>query len=111
MKRSYHTRLLLDALRVYDAAEGLVLLSRSPPLTIVPVKKLVKPSSPAVVDSDCKVLQHTAVTAGADTALDVDGLMARFPMLQRGECRFVYRRRKIRRGGVVSIVDDGSGAD
>ncbi|MFS7959921.1 hypothetical protein Hanom_Chr08g00696801 [Helianthus anomalus] len=111
MKRSYHTRLLLDALRVYDVAEGLVLLSRSPPLTIAPVKKLIKPVSPAVVDSDCKVPQHSDVTAGVDFVLDVDGLMTRFPMLQRGGCRLVYRRRRIRRSGQVSTVDDGSGAD
>ncbi|KAJ0568064.1 hypothetical protein HanIR_Chr06g0291881 [Helianthus annuus] len=95
---------------VYEAAEGLVLLSRSPPLTTIPVKNLVKPASPAVVDSDCKVLQYTDVTAGAIIVLDVDGLMARFPMLQKGECRLVYRRRKIRWSEQVSVVDGDSGA-
>ena len=110
MKRSYHTRLLLDVFRVYEAAEGLILLSCSLPLTTIPVKNLVKPVSPVVVDSDSKALQHTDVTAGASIVLDVDGLMARFPMLQKGECRLVYRRRKIRRSEQVSVVDGDSGA-
>ena len=109
MKRSYHTRFLLDALRVYDAAEGLVLLSRSPPLIIAPVKKLIDPVPPVVADSECKISHHTNVSAGAGIVLDVDGLMIQFPMLQRGGYRLVYRRRRIRRSRQVSTV--GSGAD
>ncbi|MFS7913627.1 hypothetical protein Hanom_Chr02g00143911 [Helianthus anomalus] len=110
MKRSYHTRLLLDVLRVYEAAEGLVLLSRLPPCVAALEKDLIQPAFPVAVDSVCKVPQRTGVADDVRIVLDADSLIARFPMLRKKECQLVYRRRKSRRCEQVSVVDEGSGA-
>ncbi|MFS8007450.1 hypothetical protein Hanom_Chr14g01261141 [Helianthus anomalus] len=87
-----------------------MLLSCSPPLISIMAKNPVEPVSPVRVGSGCKVLQHKGVTDDGSTVLDADGLIARFPMLQKGGCQLVYQRRKTRRCGQVPVVDDDSDA-
>ncbi|MFS7896374.1 hypothetical protein Hanom_Chr00s004579g01723721 [Helianthus anomalus] len=93
-RHSFRTRRLLDILRIYEAAEDLLLLADSPPLWLPETKSRSILFLPQLVD-----------------ALSVDNLMARFPMIQKGGCQLVYHRRKSRRSGQVPVADDELAAD
>ncbi|MFS7949992.1 hypothetical protein Hanom_Chr06g00578111 [Helianthus anomalus] len=87
MKRSYRTRRLLDILRIYEAAEGLVLLAGAPPLTANEEKGPCNLDSLTVVGPDYKAPRQKGVVDEKVGVLSADDLMSRFPMLRKGGCQ------------------------
>ncbi|MFS7955957.1 hypothetical protein Hanom_Chr07g00648871 [Helianthus anomalus] len=110
-KRSFRTRQLLDILRVYEAAEGLLLLAGSPPLVADGEGEPFNSVSLMVAGSDCKALRKKGVVDEKVGVLSANDLMSRFLMIRKGGCQLVYCRRKNRRDDQVPIVDDGPAAD
>ncbi|MFS7996612.1 hypothetical protein Hanom_Chr12g01131941 [Helianthus anomalus] len=110
-KRSFHTRRLLDILRVYEAAEGLLLLAGSPPLVAIRERESFNSDSLMVAGSDGKALRQQGVVDEKVGVLSADDLMSHFPMIRKGACQLVYCRRKNRCGDQVPIVDDGRAVD
>ncbi|KAJ0618297.1 hypothetical protein HanLR1_Chr02g0049331 [Helianthus annuus] len=101
--RSPRTRRLLDVLNMFEAAESLLLLASSPPLSVIGAGKLISsvhPSLTGVSFELCppEIEEETGV-------LSAEALMARFPMLQPGGCKLVYRRRQNCRVGHVTTAD------
>ncbi|MFS7967923.1 hypothetical protein Hanom_Chr09g00791571 [Helianthus anomalus] len=95
VKGSVRTRRLLDILRLYEAAESLLLLASSPPL-MAKEKEPAIPDSSTIVGSARKVFQEEGVVDEEVGMLSVERLMSRFLMIQRGGCQLVYPRRKKR---------------
>ncbi|MFS7989239.1 hypothetical protein Hanom_Chr11g01044371 [Helianthus anomalus] len=110
-KSSFRTRRPLDIFRMYDAAEGLLLLSDSPPLMAIEEEKPLNLIPSMVVSSDRKVHRPTGTVDKKIDVLSVEDLMTRFLMIRKGGCQLVYCCRKNLRGDQVPVVDDGPAAD
>ncbi|MFS7997490.1 hypothetical protein Hanom_Chr12g01142401 [Helianthus anomalus] len=81
VKHSFRTRRLLDILRIYEAAEGLLLLANSPPLVVAGNEKPCSSVPSTVVGSDFDVYRSKDVVDERVDALSADDLMARFLMI------------------------------
>ncbi|MFS7989244.1 hypothetical protein Hanom_Chr11g01044421 [Helianthus anomalus] len=110
-KSSFRTRRPLDILRIYDAAEGLLLLANSPPLMAIGEEKPLDLVPSMVVSSNHKDHRPKGTVDKKIDVLSVEDLMTRFLMIRKGGCQLVYCCRKNLRGDQVPVVDDGPAAD
>ncbi|MFS7944772.1 hypothetical protein Hanom_Chr06g00516231 [Helianthus anomalus] len=86
---SFRTRRLLDILRIYDAAEGLLLLADSSPLMAIGEEKPLDLVPSMVVSFDSKVHRPKGTVYKKIDVLSVEDLMTRFPMIRKGGCQLV----------------------
>ncbi|MFS7919634.1 hypothetical protein Hanom_Chr03g00214991 [Helianthus anomalus] len=110
-RHSFRTWRLLDVLKIYKAVEGLLLLASSPPPMDTGNEKPFSFVPSMVAGSDCKACWPKDIVDERVDVLSADDLMTHFPMIRKGGCQLVYRRRKNRRADQVPVVDDGFSAN
>ncbi|MFS7986158.1 hypothetical protein Hanom_Chr11g01007111 [Helianthus anomalus] len=96
-RQSSRSRRLLEILRVYEAAEGLLLLANLPPLEVTGNEEPPSSAFHAPVGSGYESRRPGDTSDEGDILLSADALMERFPANRRGGFLLVYRRRNIRR--------------
>ncbi|MFS7954868.1 hypothetical protein Hanom_Chr07g00635721 [Helianthus anomalus] len=112
-KRSSHSRILLEVLRVYEAAGGLLLLAGSSSKEVTGDEEPSGSVPYKSVDMGCGFPLFRDANDEGVIRLSADALMQHFPVNRKSQCLIMYRRRRNRccfvppAGNQVTVAADG----